>query len=161
VSRLQNQAQGPQREGEAESQLSEVFPFVFYEYLKIENGLLLGYDIFQGCRTDVFPANRITMRCYSKVVIVVCLQTKSQDGFSRQMNGGLLMDKQMLIRDMKQFIGGGGFINVSQITKYLKRSRDCVSTLVEGLDYLVTGREKKYFILDITSRIMEYRNVRF
>ncbi|NLE25534.1 MAG: hypothetical protein GX625_09370 [Clostridiaceae bacterium] len=71
------------------------------------------------------------------------------------------MDRQILIKDMKQYVGGGGFINQSQIAKYLRRSRDCIPPLVEDLDFLSTGREKKYFIPDIASRLLDHRNVHF
>ncbi|MDD2301958.1 MAG: hypothetical protein PHG30_05310, partial [Eubacteriales bacterium] len=59
------------------------------------------------------------------------------------------------------YVGGGGFINQSQIAKYLRRSRDCIPPLVEDLDFLSTGREKKYFIPDIASRLLDHRNVHF
>lgn len=32
------------------------------------------------------------------------------------------MGKQALTKDMKSFIGGGGFINKSQLVKYMKQS---------------------------------------
>ena len=67
------------------------------------------------------------------------------------------MIKQELIRDMKQFVGGASFINSSQLAKYLKRSRNSMPELLYGLDYLASGRERKYFILDVAGRLMDER----
>lgn len=67
------------------------------------------------------------------------------------------MDKQTLVRDLKSYVGGAAFINQSQLAKYLRRSREAIPDLLQGLDYLQTGREKKYFIPDIASRILDLR----
>ena len=67
------------------------------------------------------------------------------------------MEKQTLVRDMKSHVGGAAFINHSQLAKYMKRSREAMPNLLYGLDYLETGREKKYFIPDVAARIMENR----
>mgnify|MGYP003587038453 CR=1 FL=1 len=67
------------------------------------------------------------------------------------------MDKQTLIKSMKEYTNGTPFINASQIAKFLRRSRDTLPELVRGLDYLQTGREKKYFVPDVAERIMVQR----
>ncbi|MDD4591704.1 MAG: hypothetical protein PHG06_14935 [Parabacteroides sp.] len=67
------------------------------------------------------------------------------------------MDKQTLVRDLKSHVGGAAFINQTQMAKYLKRSREAIPGLLKGLDYLETGREKKYFIPDIAARLLEIR----
>ena len=68
------------------------------------------------------------------------------------------MDKQTLIRDIKQYVGGGGFINTSQLAKYNRCSRDRIPELVEGLDVIKTGRERKYFIPDIAAKLLDSRS---
>jgi hypothetical protein len=67
------------------------------------------------------------------------------------------MDKQALIKSMKEYTKGTPFINTSEIARFLRRSRDALPELVGGLDYLQTGREKKYFIPDVAERIMNQR----
>ena len=68
------------------------------------------------------------------------------------------MTKQDLIRDIKNEIGGGGFINTSQLAKYHRCSRDRIPELVNGLDCIRTGREKKYFIPDVAARLLDSRS---
>jgi len=65
------------------------------------------------------------------------------------------VDKQTLIQELKDHVGGGGFINHSQIAKYIRRSRDVVPEMVRGLSVFQTGREKKYFIREVAPRILE------
>jgi len=69
------------------------------------------------------------------------------------------MNKQTLTQDLKAFVGGAAFINQTQLARYLRRSRGFVPDLVYGLDYLQTGKEKKYFIPDIAERLMDARNI--
>ena len=69
------------------------------------------------------------------------------------------MDKQTLVRDMKQHIGGAAFINHSQLAKYLKRSRQAMPEILCGLDFLETGREKRYFIPDVAQRLIDNRRI--
>lgn len=64
------------------------------------------------------------------------------------------MDKYMLVKDIKSSVKNGGFINISQLAKYLQKSRGNAAEIVDGLDYLETGREKKFFIEDVAARIV-------
>ena len=63
------------------------------------------------------------------------------------------MDKYMLVKDIKSSVKNGGFINISQLAKYLRKSRGSAAEIVNGLDYLEMGREKKFFIEDVAARI--------
>lgn len=63
------------------------------------------------------------------------------------------MKKWDVVGDMRADIGA--FPNISQIAEYLHWSRDKVRTLVEGLDYVQTGRSKQYFVVDVVNRLME------
>ena len=65
------------------------------------------------------------------------------------------MDKQSLIRDMKSFVGGAGFINKSQLAKYMKQSHHAIPALVEGLDRVPGEKADRYFIPDVAERILE------
>lgn len=67
------------------------------------------------------------------------------------------MNKRDLQKDIQNFVGPGGFINISQLAKYMRVSRDKITPLVYGLDFFQTGREKKYFIPDVAERILERR----
>ena len=64
------------------------------------------------------------------------------------------MDKYMLVKDIKSSVKNGGFINISQLAKYLQKSRSNVAEIVDGLDHLEMGREKKFFIEDVAARIV-------
>ena len=65
------------------------------------------------------------------------------------------MDKQTLTRDMKSFVGGAGFINKSQLAKYMKKSRCAIPALIDGLDKVPDGKSDRYFIPDVAERILE------
>ena len=67
------------------------------------------------------------------------------------------MNKQELVRDMKKEVGS--FPNVSEIARYMGKSRDYVRGLVYGLEYLPDGRAKKYFVMDVADRILQQRTV--
>lgn len=64
------------------------------------------------------------------------------------------MDKNLLANDIKQSVKGSGFINISQLAKYLKKSRENTAQIVSGIDYVEIGREKKFFIEDVAARIV-------
>lgn len=65
------------------------------------------------------------------------------------------MKRQELVRDMRGEIGT--FPNISQIAKYMSISRDKARVMVEGLDYIETGKSKRYFINDVAGRLMEMK----
>lgn len=74
------------------------------------------------------------------------------------------MNKQELARHMQSSIMREGekvrpgYINTSQLAKYQGCSRDRIPDLVEGLPFFRTGREKKYFILDVAERLLDQRS---
>ena len=65
------------------------------------------------------------------------------------------MDKQTLVRDMRKECGS--LPTISDLAKYMGKSRESIRELVDGLDYLPDGRAKKYFIVDVADRIMQRR----
>lgn len=67
------------------------------------------------------------------------------------------MKKWDVVGDMRAAIGA--FPNISQIAEYLHWSRDKVRNLVNGLDYVQTGRSKQYFVVDVVNRLMEVKGV--
>ncbi len=65
------------------------------------------------------------------------------------------MDKQTITRDIKKEIGN--WVNISQIAKYLGKSRNTVAEMMRGVDGY---RDKKctwYLANDVAQRIMEQR----
>ena len=68
------------------------------------------------------------------------------------------MNKQSVSQDLKT-VYKSGFINVSQVSKYLKISRESAACLLQGLDYFETGREKKYHVPDVAGRICDNRKI--
>ena len=67
------------------------------------------------------------------------------------------MNKRDLVNDMKSLVDNSGFINSVQLAKYLRKSRGAMPDILEGLDYIASGRERKYFIPDVAERILELR----
>jgi len=65
------------------------------------------------------------------------------------------MDKQSLTRDMKAFVDGAGFINKSQLAKYMKQSHHLIPGLIEGLDRVPRTKSDRYFIPDVAERLLE------
>lgn len=48
---------------------------------------------------------------------------------------------------------GGYFINQTQLSKFLRVSRSAAADILHGIEYLQSGREKKYFVGDVAERI--------
>lgn len=67
------------------------------------------------------------------------------------------MDKQTLVRDMKKEFGS--FPTISELARYMGKSRDNIRILVDGLDYLPDGRAKKYFVSDVADRILQQKSM--
>ena len=72
------------------------------------------------------------------------------------------MNKQELIKDIRECIGGGGMITKNQLARYLQKTRNNredpesdIRQYIEGLPYIPDGRGKKYFLPDIAARILE------
>ncbi len=74
------------------------------------------------------------------------------------------MNRQEIVRDMRDCLGIKGFITKNQLAKYLQKDRHDkkdedtehnISSYLEGLQYLPDGRGKKYFALDVAGRILE------
>jgi len=65
------------------------------------------------------------------------------------------MDKQELIRDMKQTFGGAGLLTIKQIRQYRKMCPNSATKFLKGLEYTTNGKAKYYFVGDIAKRILE------
>lgn len=65
------------------------------------------------------------------------------------------MDTQSLTRDIKNEVGN--WPNVSQIARYLGKSREYVSELMRDCDHLTRGGAKQYLAADVAKRIMQKR----
>ena len=52
---------------------------------------------------------------------------------------------------------GKSFLCISEIARCLGMGKDHTRTLLAGLDYLPSGREKRYLISDVAERIAEKR----
>lgn len=72
------------------------------------------------------------------------------------------MNKQEIVRDMRDCLGIKGFITRNQLAKYLQKDRhnkkdtaNDISSYLEGLNYIPDGRGNKYFALDVAGRILE------
>ena len=68
------------------------------------------------------------------------------------------MDKQTVTREMKSFVGGGSFITVTKLAKFMGKEKEFAYRLVSGLEK-IPGEVKgtKYFIPDVAQRIMEVK----
>jgi hypothetical protein len=63
------------------------------------------------------------------------------------------MDKRDIVRDMKNQFNGAALLNITQIAKYMGRSRNRIQPFLQDLEYLQMGTEKKYLIVDIAKKI--------
>lgn len=63
------------------------------------------------------------------------------------------MDKREIVQDIKAQFNGAGMLNLTEIAKYLGRSRNRVKPFLEGLEYWQMGTEKKYLVVDIAKKI--------
>jgi len=72
------------------------------------------------------------------------------------------LNRQEIVRDMRDCLGIKGFITKNQLAKYLQKDRhekkeveNNISAYLDGLQYIPDGRGNKYFALDVASRILE------
>jgi hypothetical protein len=63
------------------------------------------------------------------------------------------MTKQDIKRDIEQQFGA--FPSKSQIAHFLRKRREYVADLMQGIDPLIEGRSKKYYAGDVATRIVE------
>lgn len=64
------------------------------------------------------------------------------------------MDKRDIVSDIKGQFNGAAMLNVTEIAKYMGRSRNRLKQFLEGLEYLQMGTEKKYLVVDIAKKIV-------
>lgn len=65
------------------------------------------------------------------------------------------MEKRKFKEQLSQAVGGGMYINLSELQKYLASGKTFARSIVYGLPYLPNGNEKKYNIDDVTQRIWD------
>jgi predicted AAA+ superfamily ATPase len=67
------------------------------------------------------------------------------------------MSKQAIINDIRK--NYGNMLNISQLAKVFNCNRKTVPKYVEGLPFLRTGKEKKYYVVDVAGRIYDRMEV--
>lgn len=68
------------------------------------------------------------------------------------------MKKAELIRSIEQS-AGSHFVNISQMATYIGTGRDYIrANIVNGLDYISTGKNKMYFVGDVAERIIKLKD---
>ena len=65
------------------------------------------------------------------------------------------MDKQLIVRELKNCTNGRPFISITEIAKSRGKGRSWARELVDGLDYFREGRSKEYAIREVAERMME------
>lgn len=63
------------------------------------------------------------------------------------------MDKRDIVQDIKNQFAGAAMLNITEVAKYMGRSRNRIQPFLEDLEYLQMGTEKKYFAVDIAKKI--------
>ena len=61
------------------------------------------------------------------------------------------------IKRQLEAVSGKSFLCVSEIASSMGMGRGSVVNLLEGLDYVPSGREKRYLISDVAERIADRR----
>lgn len=61
------------------------------------------------------------------------------------------------IKRQLEAASGKSFLCVSEIARHMGMGRGSVVILLEGLDYVPSGREKRYLISDVAERIADRR----
>lgn len=69
------------------------------------------------------------------------------------------MEKKIIVQDIKNSFEGASFLNVNDIAKYLGMSRNTVPKLLEGIDYIQFGHQRKYLAVDLAARLIEIRRM--
>ncbi len=52
---------------------------------------------------------------------------------------------------------GKSFLTIGEVARQLSTGRDTARTLLDGLDYLPSGREKRFLVSDVAERIADTR----
>lgn len=66
------------------------------------------------------------------------------------------MTKQELKRDITSAVGNS-MPTISDIARYMGVGRDTAREIVDGLEYLESGRAKRFWVGDVADRIMSMR----
>lgn len=67
------------------------------------------------------------------------------------------MDKQTLIRRLSKYSGNrqeAAFLNIEEISRATGLTRRDVMNLMDGCEYLQSGRSKKYLVDDVAAQII-------
>lgn len=63
------------------------------------------------------------------------------------------MDKRDIVQDIKSQFNGAALLNITEVAKYMGRSRNRIQPFLQDLEYLQMGTEKKYLVVDIAKKI--------
>jgi hypothetical protein len=66
-------------------------------------------------------------------------------------------DKKRIKNQLLAFTGGGMFINLSDLQKFLSAGKEYTRRIVAGLSYWENGKEKRYFVDDVVQRLWDER----
>lgn len=70
------------------------------------------------------------------------------------------MNKRELIKSMKEYRGGRGFICISDLAKYREISQEKAAKLVMDLPFIREGKRRDYQIEDVAEVIFERKEIR-
>ena len=65
------------------------------------------------------------------------------------------MDKQIITRDIKKEIGNWPCL--SDIARYLGKSRGYAQSLMQGCDFIGDGKKKQYLASDVAEKLINKR----
>lgn len=65
------------------------------------------------------------------------------------------MNKSQLKRELTSFAKDSGMITPSRLQTFLGMGYNGTMDILSGLEYVQTGKGRKYFISDVTERLME------
>lgn len=65
------------------------------------------------------------------------------------------MNKSQLKRELTSFAKDSGMITPTRLQIFLGMGYNSTMDILSGLEYVQTGKGRKYFISDVTERLME------
>lgn len=70
------------------------------------------------------------------------------------------MDKQTLIRNLRQSVNGADFLNKAEVGRFMGfGSKEAVNNFLQGLEYYKQGKQCLYLVNDLAQQIMDRRCV--
>lgn len=65
------------------------------------------------------------------------------------------MEKRRIKEQLRQSVGGGMYINLTELQRFFASGKAFTRSIVNGLPFLLNGNEKKYNIDDVVQRIWD------